>query len=168
MKLIKSFFLICFVAFSAMNLSAQDGMTSLSAQGELPKVFLIGQHEAEFEKLTTSYKESLLSVCDNDMNVAFEKWMGMIEEMEAYSKQIEYDLNGVKAWFHVFWTPDGSIKHIAYYLRPNSKNVDLDEMNAFLTSFMNNYKFPLTSGMQYQHYTGATFPIYYGKATSNN
>lgn len=87
-----------------------------------------------------------------------------MEEMEAYSKQIEYNLDGVKAWFHFFWAPDGSIEHIAYYLRPNSKNLDLDEMNAFLVSFMNNYKFPLTTETKYHHYTGATFPVFYQNA----
>ncbi len=153
-------FSLCFM-LTSFSMTAQSGSTSLNENGQLPKVFLIGQHEEAFEALTMSYESDLLNACESDMNVAFKKWMSMMEEMEAYSKQIEYNLDGVKAWFHFFWTTDGSIEHIAYYLRPNSKNLDLDEMNAFLTSFMNNYKFPLVSSSKYHHYTGATFPVFY-------
>ena len=159
--LLNALFLIGFFTFSSMTLTAQNGTTTLMEDGRLPKVFLIGQHETEFEELTVSYEKDLLAACEGDMNVAFNKWMSMMEEMEAYSKQIEYNLDGVKSWFHFFWAPDGSIEHIAYYLRPNSKNLDLDEMNAFLVSFMNNYKFPLVAQQKYHHYTGATFPVFY-------
>lgn len=162
--LFKSLLFLCFATFSTVAAFAQNGTTALNADGELPKVFLIGQHEEEFEALTTSYDSDLLAVCDGDMNVAFKKWMSMMEEMEAYSKQIDYDMNGVKAWFHFFWAADGSIEHIAYYLRPNSKNLDLDEMNAFLTGFMNNYKFPLVTDAKYHHYTGANFPVFFQNA----
>ena len=153
-------FSLCFM-LASFSMTAQSGSTSLNEDGELPKVFLIGQHEEAFETLTMSYESDLLTACESDMNVAFKKWMSMMEEMEAYSKLIEYDLDGVKAWFHFFWSTDGSIEHIAYYLRPNSKNLDLDEMNAFLTSFMNNYKFPLVTNAKYHHYTGAIFPVFY-------
>jgi hypothetical protein len=153
-------FSLCFM-LASFSMTAQSGSTSLNDDGQLPKVFLIGQHEEAFEALTMSYESDLLMACESDMNTAFKKWMSMMEEMEAYSKQIEYDLDGVKAWFHFFWANDGSIEHIAYYLRPNSKNLDLDEMNAFLASFMNNYKFPLVSNVKYHHYTGAAFPVFY-------
>lgn len=167
--ILKSCVLTFCLMFMASAGFAQNGTTSLNQDGALPKVFLIGQHEEEFEALTVSYESDLLTACDSDMNVAFKKWMSMMEEMEAYSKQIEYDLDGVKAWFHFFWTTDGSIEHIAYYLRPNSKNLDLDEMNAFLVSFMNNYKFPLVANAKYHHYTGATFPVFHqGKSAPKN
>ena len=161
------FYTICFVLLFSFNALAQNGATSLDTDGTLPKVFLIGQHEEEFEALTASYEEDLLAACEGDMDVAFGKWMSMMEEMEAYGKQIEYNLDGVKGWFHFFWDTDGRIEHIAYYLRPNSKNLDLDEMNAFLTSFMNNYKFPLVSDTKYHHYTGATFPVFFQNTGEN-
>lgn len=167
MTTFKTLIVLCFFACMSFSASAQNGSTTLLQDGSLPKVFLIGQHEEEFEKLTVSYESDLLTVCESDMGIAFDKWMSMMEEMEAYSKQIEYDLNGVKAWFHFFWKADGSIEHIAYYLRPNSKNLDLDEMNAFLVSFMNNYKFPLVTETKYHHYTGAAFPVRYQTAAKN-
>lgn len=168
MTTIKSLFTAFLMVFTVVAGTAQNGSTALDQDGNLPKVFLIGQHEEAFEKLTVSYESDLLTVCESDMKAAFGKWMSMMEEMEAYSKNIEYDLDGVKAWFHFFWKPDGSIEHIAYYLRPNSKNLDLDEMNAFLVSFMNNYKFPLVAQTKYHHYTGATFPVFHQTTAKNN
>lgn len=162
MKLLIRAFSSALLLLLVFQVQAQTG-NSGQADAKLPKVFLIGEHEQAFEKLTTGYEADLLKVCDNDMQNAFDKWIGMMEEMEAYAKLIEYDLDGVKAWFHVFWDTDGTIEHIAYYLRPNSRNVDLAEMNAFLSSFMNNYKFPMTTETKFHHYTGAAFPVYYKK-----
>jgi len=81
--------------------------------------------------------------------------------MEAYAKEINFDINGVKIWVHVFWSADGTINHIAYHLKPNSKNIDDKEFSAFLSSFTNQYKFPLvTKGVNYSHYASAAFPTF--------
>ncbi len=124
----------------------------------LPKVFLIGEHEAEYDKLLNNHDALLLTVCDNDMDIAFNKWSSMLREMEAYSDQIGFDLKGVKLWLNVFWEADGRIKHIAYYLKPISKNIDTAELNAFFSSFMRNYQFPLVAKERYSHYGSAAFP----------
>ena len=131
----------------------------LNNPSELPKVFLLGEHEEAYEKLVENYATSLLSACNNDMNKAFKKWISMNQEMEVYADQITYNTDGLKLWLHVFWAKDGSIKHIGYYLRPNSKNADLTELNAFLFSFMNHYKFPLIAHTPYSHYSFVQFPM---------
>ncbi len=125
----------------------------------LPKVFLLGEHQSQYEKEVPQYV-SLLEACDNEMKVAFEKWLSMISEMEAYAKKIEYPLEGIKLWLHVFWDKEGNIEHIGYYLRPNSKNVDLEELSAFFSSFVNQYKFPLTAEQKFHHYTSVSFPAF--------
>lgn len=127
-------------------------------QPQLPKAFLLGEHEQTFEKLVMNHQEALLSVCDNDMDLAFNKWMGMIFSMEAYADEISYDLKGVKLWLNIFWEEDGSLKHIAYYLKPNSRNIDTQELTAFFSSFMNHYKFPLVASKKFSHYGSAAFP----------
>ena len=130
---------------------------------EIPPVFIIGEHEQEYEALMDSYKKSLLDVCGNDMAHAFDLWMGLVEEMEAYSQQTGFDLNGVKAWFHVFFEKDGTIARIGFHLKPASKNVDVDELTAFLSGFITQYKFPFTALERYASYTSVGFPSIYNR-----
>ena len=127
---------------------------------ELPRVFVLGEEEQAYEQLTKDYSQSLLTACNYDMKAAFDKWLGMMQEMETYSEKINFDLKGISVWFHVFWNTDGNIEHIGFLLRPNSRNVPKAEMAAFLTTFMRRYTFPVTSGQKFSHYTGATFPTF--------
>ena len=124
----------------------------------LPKVFLIGEYEEQYELLYERYNEILLSVCHDDMNLAFDKWMDMIGQMEDYSHEIDYDLKGIKIWLKVFWGIDGKIDHLSYFLKPNSRNIDTLELSAFLSSFMNRYQLPLQSKVPFTHNGSATFP----------
>jgi len=124
----------------------------------LPKVFLIGEYEEQYGLLYETYHAILLSVCHDDMNLAFDKWMDMITEMEAYANQINFELRGVKVWLKVFWSSAGSIEHISYYLKPNSRNIDTAELSAFLSSFMNHYQLPIRSGVRFTHNGSAAFP----------
>ena len=128
---------------------------------DLPKVFRLGQHDKAYEKLFDQHSKSLLEICNDDMDVAFDKWLSMLKEMEAYATSIDYDLKGIKVWLNVFWNEDGSIRHIAYHLKVNSKNIRYqEELTAFFSSFMNHYKFPLVSGNGFSHYGSASFPTF--------
>lgn len=135
------------------------GFSVVSAQ-EADKVFVIGEDEKSYEALNESYKQSLLEACENDMVGAFEKWIVMTQEMEAYANRINYDIRGVKVWFHVFFEADGSIKHIGYLLRNESRNINPDEFRGFLSSFMNRYQLPVKSNQRFSHYSIASFPVY--------
>ncbi|MCO6476757.1 MAG: hypothetical protein J5I94_09050 [Phaeodactylibacter sp.] len=135
--------------------------STLSAQSEeMPEVFKLGENERGYEALNQTYSQTLLEVSDFDTQKAFDTWMNMMREMEDYSKKIRFDIKGVKLWLHVFWNEDGSISHVGYLLRPDSRNVNPLELAAFLKTFMGRYKLPLTSGKKFSHYTGANFPIY--------
>lgn len=123
----------------------------------LPKVFLLGNHEVAYEKLSEA-GTSLLAVCEDDFNAAHGKWNSLLKEMEAHADMVNYDIKGVKMWLHVFWDEKGKINHIAFYLKPNSRNVKTDEMTAFLTDFVNNYHLPTQSSTNFSHYSGAAFP----------
>lgn len=127
----------------------------------LPKVFVLGEHEVEYEQLMLKYNESLLTVCDNDMKLAFGKLMSMFQEMETYAEQLQYDINGVRIWVHLFWDEKGMIQHIGYHLRPNSKNVNNTEFTAFLEDFVEAYRFPLNTTKKYSLYTSTSFPTRY-------
>lgn len=123
----------------------------------LPKVFLLGNHEVAYERLSGE-GTSLLAVCEDDFNVAHGKWNSLLKEMEAHAEMINYDIKGVKMWLHVFWDDNGKINHIAFYLKPNSRNVKTEEMTAFLTDFVNNYHLPVRYADNFSHYSGAAFP----------
>lgn len=125
----------------------------------LPKVFLIGEHEDRYGALYEEYHEILLAVCKNDMTVAFDRWMHMVTEMEEYAKTIDFDLNGVKVWLKLFWNNTGAIDHLSYYLKPDSRNIEVAELSAFFSSFMNHYTLPVESTVKFTHNGSAQFPI---------
>jgi len=149
-------FTLLMLLVTSTFLSAQTPVANLP----LPRVFQLGGNEQAYETLSKEYGQSLLEVCNNDMNVAFEKWLEMMKAVEDYAKKINFDVKGVKVRLHVFWNADGSIDHIGYVFRTNSRNIRPDEFSAFLSSFTRQYTFPLKSQQKFSHYTIATFPLH--------
>jgi hypothetical protein len=128
------------------------------AQEELPPVFVLGEFDKQYEAIMSDYA-SLLTACDEDMKIAFDKLVSMMKEMEAYAKLTGYNLDGIKLWVHIFWRKDGSIEHLGFHLKPNSRNVEPVELKNFLVGFMTQYKFPLTAPKKFSHYTTFSFPV---------
>lgn len=126
---------------------------------ELPKVFLIGEYAEEFDAASAEYSLQLIDACKKDMNIAYIKWLSMLQEMENYAETLGFEIKGVKMWVKVFWDTNGTIDHIAYYLKPHSRNVDVNELTAFFMSFMNQYEFPLIAEEKFSNYGSAAFPI---------
>lgn len=155
-----------FVACCFGGVFAQAGQSfSANTQGGKdtihPKSSLIGEDEQHYEYLSMEHQTSLLTVCEQDMTVAFNKWVSMLQEMEAYADLIEYDLKGLKLWLNIFWDDNGKIHHIAFHPKPVSRNTDIAELKAFFSSFMNHYTFPLAADTKYSHYGSATFPLHF-------
>ena len=125
----------------------------------LPKVMLIGENEAAFEQMQMEYQQTLLDACHNNFDSAYTAWVDALGSMERYSEQIGYDLKGVKLWLYIFFDKDGSIKHIAYYLRPNSRNVNTAELTAFFSSYMNRYRIGVDNDKKFSHYGTVSFPM---------
>jgi len=132
---------------------------SIGNAQKLPKVFLLGEHEKGFDELTKEHTDMLLTVCNDNMTEAFAKWQDMLIGMESHANEVGYDLNGSKMWFNIFWSSDGRINHIAYYLKPNSRNLDQDKLKLFLISFMNQYNLPISYNKNFSHYGSASFPM---------
>lgn len=161
MKIFKTIMVLTlFCPLWLMANQAMDRMAVSADSTQLPKVFIIGEHEEEFNNLTLQFQTLLLEACDDNMDVAYDKWLSMLEEMEAYANLNNFDLKGIKMWINVFWEKDGSIKHLAYYLKPQSKNVDTRFLTAFLTEFIKVYRFPLVHTDGYSHYGIANFPVF--------
>lgn len=145
-------------ALTLVSLEAQN--TTITSQAQLPKVFQLGGNEQAYEALTQEYPQTLLGVCNNDMKVAFDKWLEMMKALESYAGRINFDIKGMKVRLHVFWDTKGNIEHIGYVFRPNSRNARAEEFNAFLSSFIRQYTFPIEAQQKYSHYTIATFPTF--------
>ncbi len=141
-----------------------SAQTTAKVAVPLPRVFQLGTNEAAYDALAQNYATSLLEVSNNDMKVAFDKWLEMMKSLEEYAKKINFDIKGVKVRLHVFWDEEGNIDHIGYVFRTNSRNVRKEEFGAFLSSFSRQYVFPVTSKQKFSHYTIATFPTYSEKA----
>jgi len=150
--------LVAFSPLRATNVNPTDPKTEQDTLTQVPKVFVLGSHETEYDQLSVEYGNSLLAANDDDFTVAMNKWNSLLKEMEAHAEMLEYDIKGIKMWLHVFWDDNGRINHIGYYLKPNSRNVDKDELTSFLMDFVNNYHLPISSEKKFSHYSGAAFP----------
>ncbi len=133
---------------------------------QLEQIFILGEEEQLYEQLTSSYSQSLLEAASGDIETAFDSWLHMQQAMDAYAQQIGYDLNGVKVLLHVFWDTSGSIDRLGFLLRPDSRLVDQAELRAFFAAFVDQYRLPLTSDLQFNHYTAAAFPTISQRVTN--
>lgn len=132
-----------------------------SAEGEkkaYPTVFQIGERPNAFEELNDDYEADLLDVCDDDVKKAHIQWTVMLKAMERHAKARSFNLNGIKMWMKVFWNKDGTIKHIAFHLKPSSKNIDKAGLQKFLKSFTDTYKGKLMADENFSQYSSASFP----------
>jgi len=143
-----------------LGFNSDSALSQQPTTDALPSVFLIGEFEDEYERLSVNCDRKLLNNCGESMELAYAKWMGLLSDIEGYSDQINFDLKGIKIWINVFWNSDGSIKHLVYYPKPNSKNMDFDELTKFFDSFLAQYQSPITDQVCFSHNGSANFPIY--------
>ncbi len=161
MKRVSLIAVLSSVIFCSGNSSLWSQSTAsvkLPLKQEIPTVFLLGEYDKGYEGMMAE-QSTLLDVCNDDMNMAYGKLMGMMQEMEAYAELVDFDLNGINAWIHFFWRADGSIEHIGFYLKPNSRNVNTELMKNFLEGFAKQYKLPLKYAKKFSHYSSFAFPI---------
>ncbi len=133
----------------------------------LPTVFVLGEYESSYDELVQTYPQSMLEACACSKEDAFAKWIGMLNEFDIYARKQNVDIRGVKLWLHVFYNNDGSVKHIAYHLRPNSRQLDADVIAPLLEGFARQYRFPITGNQGYAHYSTGAFPVF-GELTGSS
>lgn len=153
---------ILFILFFALFLSPALGQEASGPRtlAELPKVFLIGEYESMYAKLYKNYPGLLISESANDMETAFNKWLNLIYSMEDKSHKMGLDLKGLKIWIHVFFDKSGKIDHIMFHKKPHSKQVDNEELRAFLKDFIEDYTLSIKSEQNFMHSGSASFPTY--------
>ena len=155
-KILLSIILVLTIGFAAKaQLSAEDNPNKTP-----PAVFQIGEYETQFEGLSFSYNTSLLAACEDNMDLAYVKWLDMLQNMQEFGKSNGVDLNGVKMWMNVFWSKEGKIDHVVYFLKPQSKNIDRRFLDALINEFAEIYQFPMTYPGNFSHYGIANFPVF--------
>lgn len=133
----------------------------------IPRVFVLGQYDAPFESMKGDYDATLASACKNDVELAYYSWVHLLKHMESFSGRTGYDLNGVKVWLYVFWAKDGTIDYVAYYPKPNSRNIKGEELTVFLNEFLKSYTFPIKNDKNFSNYSSASFPVMIEKNSGN-
>jgi hypothetical protein len=151
MKYFLKIFLLC-CGFALIN-------TQTALSQDMPAVFVLGEDEAAYEKLAAAHPRALLAVSGNDFEMALRHWLQLMGEVERYSNTINFDIKGMKLWLHVFWNEDGSIAHIGFFFLPNSRNFKPEEVKAFFSGFIRQYKPVLKSDRKFNHYTSVSFPV---------
>lgn len=146
--------LLLFLTVSIINTVAAQSPSF----DELPSVFLIGENEQGYRFMADESETMLLTVCNDSMEYAFSNWIQVLSDMEGMAENIKFDLKGIKIWINLFWNPDGTIRHIVYYPKPNSINMEYAELSAFFSYFIRNYKGQLNYTSPFSHYGSASFP----------
>ena len=136
--------------------------TALGAHAQqAPTAFVIGERtEAAYERLGESQQTGLLEACDCSMEEAFKLWVGMLREIEKHAEREGVDIRGVKVWLHAFYGADGSVDHLAYHLRPSSKQIDEAKFTRLLEGFARAYAFPVLHDGGFAHYSTGSFPVF--------
>lgn len=148
---------LSYVPMFATDLDYRAPFTSLDS---LPAVFMIGQNEDAYETLVSTCSNPLLTVCNDSMDLAYKTWMLMLNDIEKYAEKSEFDIKGIKIWLNVFWNSDGTIKHLVYFPKPNSRNMDFDLLTLYLGKFVENYKMEALDRACFSHYGSAAFPTF--------
>lgn len=147
------FFFSCLIATTFV-------FTTLHAQS-IPKVINGAQHGPLLDELSGQYPSSLFSASNTDFAQTVHNWRLFLLSMQEYAASIDFDLKGVKVWLKIYWAKDGSIDYIAYILSDRSININPQDWEAFLRSFMLNYKFPITHTKRFAYENPTSFPLPY-------
>ncbi len=167
MRIVYVTFFIC----SAMLLPSSFLRASNSPDTtKIPRVFLLGDDTDTYsERLSYEYSYLLIFACNSNVEEASAKWIDMMNAIEDYSEEVGFNLKGLKMWINIYWDKDGTVRHIAYYLRPESRNADTKALTAFFTSFCSKYKLPLNAPAKkkFSHSGSTYFPFFKGKVGGN-
>ena len=154
LKRIKLFLLIVFCSAASYTLQSQE----LSDLSEVPSVFRLGNHSAAYETLLSGCNNSLLENAGESLDEAYIYWLNLLQSIEEYAKDGNFDIRGVKLWLNIFWDSRGRIMHICYYPKHDSRNIDFDRFEKMLTEFVSEEHPGISSNSCFNHSGTAQFP----------
>ncbi|MGB3547041.1 MAG: hypothetical protein WBA17_08695 [Saprospiraceae bacterium] len=144
------YFFTCCLIFAAT--------IAVSAQEKVPTIFQLSDVEKLNAQLQEQYPQDFFTAVDNDFGRAEGIYLEVMKSVDAFARSINYDIDGMKVWIQFFIGTDGSIQHLGFQLRPESRNMDVSEIKAFFKAYIEKNRFPLTADQPFNYYTRATFP----------
>ncbi len=102
-----------------------------------------------------------MSVYLNDIDIAFREWANVLMDIEDYADNMKFDIKGVKLWINLYFNADGTIAHLAFFPKPNSRNVPVEHLTAFFKNFVREYKLNVEAAKPFQHSASAGFPTFF-------
>lgn len=146
-----------------MPVAAQDSIqTGVHPESAMPSlVRMIGDDEVIQSELNTECADILVQIEGLTMRSAYTIWLSMLSDLETFASKMDYDIKGVKLWLNVYWHPDGSIRQIIFYPKPNSRNIDFKELSTLINNYAQNHNLPVTHSKCFSHYGSASFPTFY-------
>ncbi len=136
---------------------AQSDVTVISA----PSVFLIGEYEDQYLALSKAHPATFLSVYHDDIDLAYRSWSNILMDIEDYAGDLNFDIKGVKLWINLYFNQDGTIAQLAFFPKPNSRNVPVDQLSAFFKNFVRDYHMTVKADKGFQHSASAAFPTFF-------
>lgn len=151
---------ICvFILFGLFHADGASGTFKVTQLNDtLPAVFEIGEYSDEYEKTIAQYP-TLLQACHDDVYLAYDKWLYMLNEIESLALSYGVSLKGARLYLSVVWNANGTIRHIAYYPKSDSQILHKESIQNLLEQFVKSFKLPITSNQPITNYGSASFPI---------
>jgi hypothetical protein len=143
--------------------TTKPSVAKIKQKTDLPKVFIISDDQASFEQLSALYNATLMDACKDNDETAYSKWTNMMHAFEQHAEKNNINIKGVKMWVKVFWATDGTVDHVGYFLKPNSRNVKIEELSALWRTFQEKYHLPMDEGAspgKFSNYGSVSFPLY--------
>lgn len=84
-------------------------------------------------------------------------------DLEDYADAKGMDIRGAKLWLKVYFNKNGKLEHLAYFPKPNSKQIPTEYLDALFKSFVKDYYSNVIWEKGYQHSTNVSFPTYYSR-----
>lgn len=131
----------------------------------LPEVFLIGEHEDRYLELSEQHPGMFMTVFNNNLDQAYKGWSEFLMDIEDYAADLKFDIKGAKLWMNIYFNPDGTISNLAFFPKPNSRNIPEEQLTAFFKNFVRQYRFLETSDKGFQHSASASFPTFFHRTT---
>jgi hypothetical protein len=134
-------------------------------QPSIPQVFVIGEYEDQYLDLSQTHPAVFMAVYGNDIDKAYQGWSEFLMDMEDYALDQSFDLKGVKLWLNLYFNADGTISNLAFFHKPNSRNVPDDELTVFFQKFVRQYRLPKSFDKGFQHSASASFPTFFHRSS---
>lgn len=131
----------------------------------LPAVFLIGEYEDRYLELSEQHPDMFMTVYKNNLDQAYKGWSELLMDIEDYAADLKFDIKGAKLWMNIYFNPDGTISNLAFFPKPNSRNIPEEQLVAFFKNFVRQYRFLETSSRGFQHSASASFPTFFHRTT---